>query len=180
MTETIVFGGGCFWCTEAVFKSLAGVESVTPGYAGGSTKNPTYDQVCAGQTGHAEVTRIVYNPSKISLKDLLTVFFATHDPTTLNRQGNDVGTQYRSIILYTNEAQKAESEKFIQEVENSTSEGSHVVTEVKPLETFYEAESYHQDYFARNPNQAYCNLIISPKVAKVQKEFAALLKSTNA
>ena len=180
MNEIAVFGGGCFWCTDAVFKSLKGVVSVLPGYAGGSTPNPTYDQVCAGVTGHAEVIRIEYNPAQVTFRTLMTVFFATHDPTTVNRQGNDVGTQYRSIILYTTPAQKEEAEQFIKEVEGSTREGSHVVTDVEPLDVFYEAENYHKDYFARNPDQAYCNLIISPKVEKVQKEFAELLKDIHA
>ncbi len=173
--ETAVFGGGCFWCTEAVFKMLKGVMSVAPGYAGGKTPNPTYDQVCDGQTGHAEVIRIEYDPAQVTFRTLMTVFFATHDPTTLNRQGNDYGTQYRSIILYTTPKQKEEAEAFIREVDESTKEGSHVVTTVEPLTQFYEAENYHKDYFARNPDQAYCNLIISPKVEKVQKEFAELL-----
>jgi peptide-methionine (S)-S-oxide reductase len=179
MNEIAIFGGGCFWCTEAVFKSLKGVMSVLPGYAGGTKPNPTYDEVCGGLTGHAEVIRIEYDPAEVTFRTLMTVFFATHDPTTVNRQGNDIGTQYRSIILYTTPKQKEEAEAFIKEVEESTKEGSHVVTEVKPLDTFYEAENYHKDYFARNPNQAYCNLIISPKVEKVQKEFAELLKNNN-
>ena len=177
MTNSVVFGGGCFWCTEAVFKMLNGVTSVMPGYAGGSTPNPTYEAVSSGRTGHAEVTRIEYDSAQVSFKTLITVFFATHDPTTLNRQGSDIGTQYRSIILYTTPAQKEEAEAFIREVEESTKEGNHVVTEVKPLTEFYEAENYHKDYFARNPEAAYCNLIISPKVEKVQKKFAELLKS---
>jgi peptide-methionine (S)-S-oxide reductase len=177
MTEVAVFGGGCFWCTEAVFKMLKGVVSVLPGYAGGTTPNPTYNQVCDGQTGHAEVTRIEFDPKQVSFRTLLTVFFATHDPTTLNRQGNDIGTQYRSIILYTTPEQKEEAERFIREVDESTKEGNPVVTEVKPLTKFYEAENYHRDYFAKHPDQAYCNLIISPKVEKVQKKFAELLKN---
>lgn len=177
MTEVAVFGGGCFWCTEAVFKMLKGVASVTPGYAGGTTKNPTYDQVCSGETGHAEVTRIEYDPKQVSFRTLMTVFFATHDPTTLNRQGSDVGTQYRSIILYTTPNQKEEAESFIKEVDESTKQGDPVVTEVEPLTEFYEAENYHKDYFAKHPDKAYCNLIISPKVEKVQKLFAELLKN---
>ena len=175
MTEVAVFGGGCFWCTEAVFKMLKGVSSVTPGYAGGTTPSPSYEAVSSGRTGHAEVTRIVYDSAQVSFTTLLTVFFATHDPTTLNWQGADVGTQYRSTILYTTPAQKAEAEAFIREIDASTKEGSPVVTTVEPLATFYEAESYHKDYFARNPEAAYCNLIISPKVEKVQKQFAELL-----
>lgn len=176
MTDIAVFGGGCFWCTEAVFKMLAGVVSVAPGYAGGTTPDPTYEAVSSGRTGHAEVTRIEYDPAQIPFRTLLTVFFATHDPTTLNRQGADVGTQYRSVILYTTPAQKEEAEAFIRELEESTKEGNHVVTEVKPLAEFYPAEQYHKDYFARNPEKAYCNLIISPKVEKVQKEFAELIR----
>jgi peptide-methionine (S)-S-oxide reductase len=177
MNEIAIFGGGCFWCTEAVFKMLKGVVSVTPGYAGGTTKNPTYDDVCGGFTGHAEVTRIEYDPAQISFRSLMTVFFATHDPTTLNRQGNDVGTQYRSIILYTTSTQKEEAETFIREIDESTKEGNPVVTEVKPLTEFYEAENYHRDYFAHHPDQAYCQLVISPKVKKVQEKFAELLKN---
>lgn len=177
MTDIAVFGGGCFWCTEAVFKMLKGVVSVAPGYAGGTTLNPTYEAVSSGRTGHAEVTRIAYDPAQVSFRTLLTVFFATHDPTTLNRQGGDVGTQYRSVIFYTTPAQKEEAETFIRELEESTREGNHVVTEVKPLAEFYPAENYHKDYFARHPEQAYCDLVISPKVAKVQKEFAELLRT---
>jgi peptide-methionine (S)-S-oxide reductase len=180
MNEIAVFGGGCFWCTEAVFKSLKGVVSVLPGYAGGTKLNPTYDEVCGGLTGHAEVIRIEYDPTQVTFRTLMTVFFATHDPATLNRQGNDVGTQYRSIVLYTTPEQKTEAEAFIREIDESSKMGGPVVTEVKPLDTFYEAENYHKDYFARNPNQAYCNLIISPKVEKVQKEFAELLKNNSA
>lgn len=175
--EIAVFGGGCFWCTEAVFTMLKGVESVTPGYAGGKTENPTYDAVSTGLTGHAEVIRIEYDPALVSFETLLTVFFATHDPTTLNRQGPDIGTQYRSIIFFTTPKQKEEAEAFIQELETSTTEGDHVVTAVEPFTVFYEAENYHRDYFARHPDQAYCNLVIAPKVQKVQKKFATLLKS---
>ena len=180
MTEIAVFGGGCFWCTEAIFKTLKGVVSVMPGYAGGTKPNPTYNDVCSGLTGHAEVTRIEYDPAHISFRMLTTVFFASHDPTTLNRQGSDTGTQYRSIILYTTSKQKEEAKAFIREVEESTKEGGPVVTEVKPLIQFYEAEDYHRDYFVHHPEAAYCNLIISPKVEKVQKEFAKLLKSKHA
>ncbi|MSU74167.1 peptide-methionine (S)-S-oxide reductase [Candidatus Kaiserbacteria bacterium] len=178
MNEVAVFGGGCFWCTEAVFKMLKGVTAVVPGYAGGDTPNPSYEAVCSGRTGHAEVTRIEYDPAQVSFTTLLTVFFATHDPTTLNRQGADVGTQYRSTIFYTTPTQKEEAEVFIHEIDASTKEGNPVVTEVTPLTNFYEAESYHKDYFARNPEQSYCNLIISPKVEKVQKQFATLLAHT--
>ena len=174
--ETIVFGGGCFWCTEAIFKMLKGVISVDPGYAGGSTQNPTYSEVSSGNTGHAEVIKIDYAPDIISLKELLTVFFATHDPTTRNRQGNDIGEQYRSIILYTTQEQKELSEKFIHKINNSSKKGSPVVTEIRQLDTFYFAENYHKDYYENNKNQAYCQVIINPKLNKVQKEFADLLK----
>jgi len=176
--ETIVFGGGCFWCTEAVFKMLKGVISVDPGYAGGNMENPTYREVSSGITGHAEVIKIDYEPDIISLYQLLTVFFATHDPTTLNRQGNDVGEQYRSIILYTKEEQKKISEKFIKEINESSKNGSPVVTEVKKLDKFYFAEQYHKDYYENNKNQAYCQLIINPKLRKVQKKFTDLLKTS--
>lgn len=177
-SEIAVFGGGCFWCTEAVFLMLRGVLKVTPGYAGGKTENPTYDAVSTGLTGHAEVIRIEYDPALVSFDTLLTVFFATHDPTTLNRQGPDTGTQYRSIIFYTTPQQKEEAEAFIQKLETSTTKGEHVVTAVESLTTFYEAENYHHDYFAHHPDQAYCNLVVAPKVEKVQEKFAALLKNT--
>ncbi len=179
MKEVAVFGGGCFWCTEAVFKMLKGVTKVESGYAGGTTPDPSYEAVSSGRTGHAEVIRIEYDPALVSFKTLMTVFFATHDPTTLNRQGNDVGTQYRSTILYTTPKQKEEAEAMIKEIDASTDKGDPVVTTVEPLKEFYGAERYHQDYFARNPENAYCNLVISPKVEKVQQKFAELLK-TNA
>lgn len=199
-----VFGGGCFWCTEAVYEGLKGVISVTPGYAGGTTENPSYDEVCSGKTGHAEVIKIEYDPSRISYNDLLTVFFATHDPTTLNRQGNDVGTQYRSIILYTSQEQKELAEAFINDLndsdnhsskdsdkdaspkdalpkeasseENSWKETSPIVTEVKPLEVFYDAEDYHRQYYRKNPLQPYCQVVINPKLQKVKEKFSELLK----
>jgi len=176
-TEAAIFGGGCFWCTEAVFDELSGVLSVMPGYAGGSVKNPTYEQVCGGGTGHAEVIRIEFDPSEIGFKDLLTVFFATHDPTTLNRQGNDVGTQYRSAILYANDEQKRAAEEFIKELNDTKAFGRPVVTTLEPLGEFYEAEDYHQKYYARNPYQPYCQFIIPPKLQKLHKQFADLLKS---
>lgn len=172
--ETAIFGGGCFWCTEAVFERLKGVGEVMPGYAGGTMPNPTYEQVCSGKTGHAEVLRVDFDPEKISYKDLLTVFFATHDPTTLNQQGSDVGTQYRSIILYTSEQQKEAAEKFIDELNVA---GEQVVTELKPLEKFYEAEAYHHHYFQNNPDQAYCRVVINPKLEKLKTKFANLLQS---
>lgn len=175
--ETIVFGGGCFWCTEAVFKMLKGVIEVIPGYAGGATPNPTYESVSSGKTGHAEVIQITYDPSQVSFDDLLTVFFATHDATTLDRQGPDVGPQYRSIILYTTERQKELSENKIEEINASNSAGKPVVTEVQPLEKFYPAEEYHRDFYAKNPSQAYCQVVINPKLEKVQKDFVNLLKN---
>jgi peptide-methionine (S)-S-oxide reductase len=175
--DVAVFGGGCFWCTEAVFDELRGVISVVSGYAGGSTKNPTYEQVCSGDTGHAEVIRIEFDPDQISFCDLMTVFFATHDPTTLNRQGNDVGTQYRSAIFYANEEQKREAEAFIKELNDSKSFGKLVVTTLEPLGEFYEAEKYHQKYYANNPYQPYCQYMIPPKLNKLHKQFGALLKS---
>lgn len=175
--EIIVFGGGCFWCTEAIFKRLRGIISVDPGYAGGNTENPTYGEVSKGDTGHAEVIKIEYNPDTISLNNLLTVFFATHDPTTKNRQGNDIGEQYRSIILYTTEEQREESERFIENINKSNKSGDPVVTEVKRLDNFYHAENYHKDYYENNQNQAYCQVVINPKLDKVKKNFANLLKN---
>lgn len=175
--QLIVFGGGCFWCTEAVFTMLKGVISVESGYAGGATKNPTYEQICNGDTGHAEVIKTEYDADVISLETLLTVFFASHDPTTKNRQGNDVGTQYRSIILYENEEQKTIAEKFVAELNASHEKGAPITTEIKILDAFYPAEDYHKNYYEQNKNQAYCQVVINPKLAKVQKEFAKLLKS---
>lgn len=172
-----VFGGGCFWCTEAVFKMLRGVTSVTPGYAGGTKEKPTYENVCDGTTGHAEVVRIQFDPKKISYHDLLTVFFATHDGSSLNRQGNDVGPQYRSAIFYENETQRVQGENYIKELNASHPDGKPIVTALEPLGTFYAAEQYHQDYYARNPEQAYCQIIINPKLQKVQEKFSEFLKS---
>jgi peptide-methionine (S)-S-oxide reductase len=172
-TQTAVFGGGCFWCTEATFQNLRGVSSAVPGYAGGSQPNPTYQEVCTGRTGHAEVVRVTYDPSVVSYKDLLTVFFGTHDPTTLNRQGNDTGTQYRSAIFYADETEKAEAQAFIRE--HAEDFGSKIVTTLEPLTEFYEAEEYHHDYFKRNPYAGYCMAVISPKVSKFRKQFAELI-----
>lgn len=174
--QIAVFGGGCFWCTEAVFSELRGVISVMPGYTGGTVKNPTYEAVCTGNTGHAEAIRIEYDPSQASFKDLLTVFFATHDPTTRNRQGNDVGTQYRSAVFYTTPEQKIETEAFIKELEASDPGGKPIVTEITPFDVFYNAEDYHREYFKNNSTVPYCQVIIEPKVLKLQKEFANLLK----
>ncbi|MEX2008454.1 MAG: peptide-methionine (S)-S-oxide reductase MsrA [Candidatus Spechtbacterales bacterium] len=174
--ETAVFGGGCFWCTEAVFKMLEGVSSVEPGYAGGHVENPTYEQVCSGATGYAEVIKIEYDPAHVGYQDLLTVFFASHDPTSLNRQGNDVGTQYRSVLFYTTPQQKKAAEEFIAKLNASSNEGKAIVTHVEPLMNFYPAEDYHKNYYEKNKNAGYCQVIINPKLEKVQKEFAELLK----
>ncbi len=174
--ETAVFGGGCFWCTEAVFKMMKGISSVLPGYAGGSTLNPIYAEVSQGTTGHAEVVHIEYDPSMVSYKSLLTVFFGSHDPTTLNQQGHDVGTQYRSVVFYTSLDQKKEAEEFIADMNASNKAGAPVVTQVEPLEKFYAAEDYHKDYYANHENAGYCQVVINPKLEKVQKEFANLLK----
>ena len=172
--QIAVFGGGCFWCTEAVFGELKGVISVMPGYAGGETKNPTYEAVSSGTTGHAEVIRIEYDSEKIAYSDLLTVFFATHNPTTLNQQGSDVGTQYRSAVFYTTEDQKKETEEFTEKLNES---GPKVVTEIKPLDIFYEAEEYHQKYYLRNTEAAYCQVVINPKMEKLKERFNELLKN---
>jgi peptide-methionine (S)-S-oxide reductase len=174
--EVAVFGGGCFWCTEAVFAELKGVTSVLPGYAGGHTENPTYREVCSESTGHAEVSRVQFDPAQISFKDLLAVFFATHDPTTLNRQGADSGTQYRSVILYGNDDQKEQSEAFIEELGKSGVFGSPVVTEIVPLEIFYEAEAEHKQFYLANPDSMYCQIVIVPKMAKFREKFAQQLR----
>ncbi len=175
-TESIVLGGGCFWCTEVVFKMLKGVLSVEPGYAGGTVKNPTYEQVSAGDTGHAEVIKIGYDPDQISFPELLQVFFGTHDATTLNRQGNDVGPQYRSAIFYTTLRQKEQAEFYIMHL-NMVPNVPKVVTEVMPLgDTYYPAEDYHKNYFEHHQDAPYCQLIIAPKVEKVEKKFALLIK----
>lgn len=171
-----VFAGGCFWCTEAVFRSLKGVVSVTPGYTGGSLPNPTYEQVCEMNTGHAEAIKIDYDPAVISYDDLLAIFFNTHDPTTVNRQGNDVGTEYRSAIFYADEDQKRRAESVIVELNASHAYDNPVVTEVSPLGPFYEAESYHKDYYSYNSSQPYCQLVIAPKLKKLQERFARLVK----
>jgi len=168
-----VFGGGCFWCTEAIFEKLKGVISVMPGYAGGATKNPTYENVSTGNTGHAEVIRIEYEPEQILYSDLLTVFFATHDPTTPNRQGADVGTQYRSVIFYTTEGQKKDAVNYIKKLNESEPKA---ITEIKPLDTFYEAEEYHRKYYANNTSAPYCQTVINPKIEKLKSRFHELLK----
>ena len=173
--QTIVLGGGCFWCTEAVFQMLKGIISVMPGYAGGIKPNPTYNDVCNGNTGHAEVIQVEYDAEIISLDDVLAVFFGSHDPTQMNRQGNDIGTQYRSVIFYTTEEQKIASEKFIKDINDSSDLGNPIVTEVKLLDKFYEAEEYHKNYYKNNPEQGYCQVIINPKLAKVKEKFVRLL-----
>ena len=165
-------GGGCFWCTEAAFKQLDGVNSVTSGYAGGHTEDPSYRAVCQGTTGHAEVIQIAYDPDEISYVDLLEVFFTIHDPTTKDRQGPDVGSQYRSIVLYHDEEQRDLAEDFVYELDASGAYDDSIVTEIEPLETFYEAEEKHQDYFEKNPNDAYCRMHAAPKVEKVRERFA--------
>ncbi len=169
------FGGGCFWCTEAFFRRLKGVHAVTPGYSGGWVKNPTYSAVCSGQTGHAEVIQIEYDPQLISYKTLLEVFFNSHDPTTVNRQGADVGPQYRSVIFYHDESQKVTAEKYIRQLNQKRVFDHQIVTELKPYQIFYQAEDYHQNYFDKNPDVPYCQLIIAPKLAKFQKRFESKL-----
>lgn len=169
--ETATLANGCFWCTEAVFQQLEGVVSVMPGYMGGSLKNPDYRSVCTGTTGHAECVQIEFDPQIISFHDLLDVFFRTHDPTTLNRQGADVGTQYRSAVFAHTPEQKAIAEEYIRELDSSGALPSPVVTEVSPASTFYPAEEYHRNYFRQNPGQGYCQAVVAPKVAKFQKEF---------
>jgi peptide-methionine (S)-S-oxide reductase len=174
---TATVGGGCFWCTEAVFQNLRGVKSVKSGYAGGHVENPTYQQVCTATTGHAEVIQIAYDPAVISYEDLLEVFFTTHDPTTPNRQGNDVGPQYRSVIYYHDAEQERTALDVIKSVNDRRIWNRPIVTEVSPLPTFYPAEAYHDDYFARNPGQPYCQVIIEPKVAKLRKQHMDKLRA---
>jgi peptide-methionine (S)-S-oxide reductase len=175
-TETAVLGGGCFWCLEAVYNELRGIATVISGYAGGSVSNPSYEQVCSGRTGHAEVVQLTFDPSEITYRDILEVFFTIHDPTTLNRQGNDVGTQYRSIILYASPEQEQTAREVIDEITRSGIWPRPIVTQVEPLERFYPAEAYHQNYFEQNPYQPYCQIIIVPKVAKAREKFLARLK----
>lgn len=176
--QTVYLGGGCFWCTEAIFKSLEGVVSVIPGYMGGTKQNPSYQEVCGGMTGHAEVVRAEYDESKISTADLLEIFFDLHDPTSLNRQGNDVGTQYRSVIFYTSDRQKEEAEFQIQKLSKSLLlSDKKIVTEVSKASEFYPAEEYHRGYYLKNTQAPYCQLIISPKLEKLQKKFGDKLDS---
>jgi peptide-methionine (S)-S-oxide reductase len=170
-------GGGCFWCLEAVFEQLRGVEKVVSGYAGGTVAKPTYHHVCTGATGHAEVVQVTFDPAVISFREVLEVFFATHDPTTLNRQGADVGTQYRSVIFYHSPQQRQTAEQLIAELNAAGIWDAPLVTQVVPFETFYLAEDYHQGYYRHNPRQGYCMAVVSPKVAKFRKQFAARLKA---
>jgi len=169
--QMAIFGSGCFWCAEAIFSQLTGVQAVTPGYSGGHTTNPTYQQVCSDTTGHAEVVKIEFDPAIISYADLLDVFFQTHNPTTLNRQGNDIGSQYRSIILYSDEYQKLTSQKKLAELESQKVFSAPIVTEIEALKEFYPAEDYHREYYFHNKNQPYCQFVISPKFEKFKRKF---------
>jgi peptide-methionine (S)-S-oxide reductase len=175
--EIATLGGGCFWCTEAVFTELNGVEKVESGYSGGTTENPTYKQVCSGETGHAETVQITFDPNVISYEELLKVFFTVHDPTTLNRQGADVGRQYRSVIFYHNDQQRSTAEKVIREVAGSGIWNGPIVTKLEPFTAFYKAESYHQDYFQNNPRQPYCQMVIAPKLGKFREHYSKRLKT---
>lgn len=176
-TETAIFAGGCFWCTEAFFTDLKGVEKVVSGYIGGSKVNPTYREVCTGATGHAEAIKITFDPEQVAYEDLLEIFFATHDPTQLNRQGADVGTQYRSEIFYTSEAQKTAAENFIKLLTDQNIYTKPIVTNISKASIFYPAEDYHQDYYAQNPYQPYCMAVISPKLDKLKKNYKSKLKA---
>ena len=175
--DIAILAGGCFWCLEAVYDQVQGVEAVESGYLGGAMDNPTYEAVCGGQTGHAEAVRITFNPAVISYQELLNIFFVVHDPTTLNRQGNDIGTQYRSAIFYRSPAQRETAEQVIKTVTAENLHGAPIVTQVIAATRWYEAEPYHQEYFARNPIQGYCQFVVGPKVAKFRKQFAARLKT---
>lgn len=174
--DVIYLGGGCFWCVESVFSRLKGVDSAVSGYMGGTIKNPAYREVCSGTTGHAEVVKVVYDPSAISLNQILEVFFTIHDPTTLNRQGNDVGTQYRSVIFYTWDNQKVMVEKYVAELERQIVFDDPIVTQISAAVPFYEAEDYHQNYFTKNPSQPYCRIVVAPKVNKAEKLFGNLVR----
>lgn len=174
--DVATLGGGCFWCLEPIFKDLRGVVSAESGYSGGRRPNPTYEQVSTGTTGHAEVVQVTFDPKQISYRDLLRIFFTFHDPTTLNRQGADVGTQYRSVVLYHSPEQKAATEEVIRELDREGVWGKPIVTQIVPFEAFYRAEDYHQDYFLNNPGQGYCRVVIAPKVTKFRKQYADMLK----
>ncbi|MDP4000805.1 MAG: peptide-methionine (S)-S-oxide reductase MsrA [bacterium] len=175
--QTAAFGGGCFWCTEAVFRRLKGVESVIPGYAGGIKENPSYEEVSSESTGHAEAIQVKFDPGIIFYDQLLNVFFATHNPTTLNRQGGDAGEQYRSVIFYSSDDQRQSAESFLEKLETDHVFDAPVVTEIKSLDKFYEAEDYHHEYYEKNKNKPYCAAVINPKVAKLRQQFSDLLKS---
>jgi peptide-methionine (S)-S-oxide reductase len=177
-TETATLAGGCFWCTEAVFSELKGVNRVIPGYTGGTVVGPTYEQVCSGRTGHAEAVEITFDPGTISFHDILGIFFTTHDPTTLNRQGNDVGTQYRSAVFYHDEGQRATAQAVVRELEAAGVWRRKIVTEIVPFSAFYPAEEYHRNYFRRNPEKSYCQVVIAPKVAKFRKQYVDRLRSS--
>lgn len=177
-TETATLGGGCFWCLDAIFRQLRGVHGVASGYAGGTTPQPTYEAVCGGSTGHAEVVRVTFDPDELPYRELLEIFFSIHDPTTLNRQGGDVGTQYRSIILTESEEQAALAREVKAELETDGPWDDPIVTEIQPLERFWPAEAYHENYLERNPEQAYCQAVINPKVAKFRQKFAHRLKAS--
>ncbi len=174
--DQATFGSGCFWCSEAVFSELKGVSKVEPGYSGGNVPNPTYEQVCTDSTGHAEVAQVTYDPAEVSYRELLEVFFSTHDPTTLNRQGGDEGTQYRSVVFYRTPEQKREAEGMVKELTDEKVFRSPIVTEIAPLKAFYPAEDYHRDYYRRNPSKPYCQVVISPKLAKFRAHFQQKLK----
>ena len=174
--EIATLGGGCFWCTEAVFLELRGVEKVEPGYAGGTVGNPTYEQICSGRTGHAEVVQVTFNPNVISYGELLKIFFTVHDPTTLNRQGADVGTQYRSVIFYHNDEQKSVARQIVNEVTAAKLWNAPIVTQIEPFKAFYKAEDYHLEYFKNNPRQPYCQIVIAPKVRKLREHYMEKLK----
>lgn len=175
-SEVVTLGGGCFWCVEAVFSELKGVKQVESGYSGGHVPNPSYEQVCTGKTGHAEVVQITFDPQSITLKELLQIFFTVHDPTTLNRQGADVGTQYRSVIFFRNPAQKTVAEQALKEIQDAGVWNAPIVTELTPFQAFYKAENYHQQYFELNGQQPYCRMVIAPKVAKFREHYRSLLK----
>ena len=176
MTEKATFGSGCFWCSEAIFQRLNGVVDVKSGYSGGTVDNPSYEAVCAGTTGHAEVVQVSFDPDQISFDELLEVFWSTHDPTTLNRQGNDVGTQYRSVVFFENENQQGLAESYKQKLDSENVWSNPIVTEISPLQNFFEAENYHEDYFNRNGREPYCSFVVAPKVKKFKKIFADILK----
>lgn len=174
--EKATFGEGCFWCSQAIFERVKGVKSVFAGYSGGTTDDPSYEEVCTGRTGYAEVVQITFDPKEVSYDELLKIFWKTHDPTTLNRQGNDVGTQYRSVIFYHNDEQKEKAEHYKNELNKSGAYDNPIVTQIVPFKKFYKAEEYHQDYFAKNPTQGYCSFVIAPKIEKFEKVFKDKLK----